>query len=84
MELILSESVAWVAPIIAHPTTSGTFYVARQKVYRSTDNGGSWTAISANVNGTSAVREMAISKSNPTYYVCNIRQLKYLNQLMQD
>ena len=60
------ESVAWVAPILAHPTTSGTFYVARQRVYRSTNNGGSWTAISANVNSTSAVREMAISKSDPS------------------
>ncbi|MBK9098953.1 MAG: hypothetical protein IPM14_12690 [bacterium] len=60
-----SENVAWVAPIIAHPTIDGTFYVARQRVYRSTNNGGSWTAISANVYGTSAVREMAISKSNP-------------------
>jgi len=60
-----SENVAWVAPIIAHPTTDGTFYVARQRVYRSTNNGGAWTAISANVNGSSAVREMAISKSNP-------------------
>ncbi|MBM4176222.1 MAG: T9SS type A sorting domain-containing protein [Ignavibacteria bacterium] len=60
-----SESVAWVAPIIAHPVTSGTFYVARTRVYRSIDNGGSWTAISGNVNGTTAVRELAISKSNP-------------------
>ena len=59
-----SENVTWVAPIIAHPSTDGTFYVARQRVYRSTNNGGAWTAISANVNGTSAVREMAISKSN--------------------
>lgn len=60
-----SENVAWVAPILAHPTTDGTFYTARQRVYRSTNNGGAWTAISANVNGTSAVREMAISKTNP-------------------
>ena len=58
------ESVAWVAPIIAHPTTSGTFYVARQSIYTSTDNGGNWTAISGSVNGSNAVREMAISKSN--------------------
>ena len=59
------ENVAWVAPIIAHPTTDGTFFTARQRVYRSTNNGGAWTAISGNVNGTGAVREMAISKSNP-------------------
>lgn len=60
-----SENVTWVAPIIAHPITDGTFYTARQRVYRSTNNGGAWTAISANVNGTNAVRQMAISKSNP-------------------
>ena len=59
------ENVAWVAPIIAHPNTSGTFYVARQKVYRSSNNGASWAAISGNVNGNSSVREMAISNSNP-------------------
>lgn len=59
------ENVTWVAPIIHHPTTSGTFYVARQSIYRSTDNGGNWTAISGNVNGTSAVREMCISQSDP-------------------
>jgi photosystem II stability/assembly factor-like uncharacterized protein len=61
-----SENAAWVSPIIAHPTTDGTFYTARQRVYRSTNNGGAWTAISTNVNGTSAVREMAISKTNPS------------------
>jgi photosystem II stability/assembly factor-like uncharacterized protein len=60
------ENVAWVAPIIAHPTIDGTFYTARQRVYRSTNNGGAWTAVSGNVNGSSAVREMAISKTNPS------------------
>ncbi|MEJ2103711.1 MAG: hypothetical protein P8X47_03935 [Ignavibacteriaceae bacterium] len=60
------ENVTWVAPILAHPTVSGTFYVARQRIYSSTNNGASWTAISSNVNGSSAVREMAISYSNPT------------------
>ncbi|MFN3694935.1 MAG: WD40/YVTN/BNR-like repeat-containing protein, partial [Ignavibacterium sp.] len=63
--LNMSENVAWVAPIIAHPTISGTFFTARTSVYKSTNNGGSWTAVSSPVNGTSAIREMAISKSNP-------------------
>ncbi len=60
-----SENVAWVAPIIANPNIDGTFYIARQKVYKTTNNGGLWVAISGNVNGTSAVREMDISNSNP-------------------
>jgi photosystem II stability/assembly factor-like uncharacterized protein len=62
----MGENAAWVAPIIEHPTTSGTFFVARQRVYKSTNNGASWSAISGNVNGSNAVREMAISKSNPS------------------
>lgn len=63
--LNMGENVAWVAPIIAHPTVSGTFYTARTSVYKSTDNGGNWTAISSPVNGNNAIREMAISKTNP-------------------
>jgi photosystem II stability/assembly factor-like uncharacterized protein len=61
-----TENRAWVAPIIHHPSVSGTFYTARERIYKSTGNGSSWTAISANVNGTSAVREMAQSKTNPS------------------
>jgi photosystem II stability/assembly factor-like uncharacterized protein len=60
-----SEAVAWVAPIIAHPTENGVFYCARQKVYKTTNNGLNWTAISSNVYGTNSVRELAISYSNP-------------------
>ncbi|MEP0860135.1 MAG: T9SS type A sorting domain-containing protein [Ignavibacterium sp.] len=63
--LNMSENVAWVAPIISHPTASGTFFTARTSVYKNTNNGGSWTAISSPVNGTYPIREMAISKTNP-------------------
>lgn len=59
----LTGSGAWVGPIIAHPTTSGIFYTARQQVFQSTNWGASWTAISSGTSGT--IREMAISKSNP-------------------
>ncbi len=59
-----NENVAWVAPIIKHPSISSYFFVARQRVYLSTDYGASWNAISGNINGSSAVREMGISKSN--------------------
>ncbi len=60
-----TENVAWVAPIIHHPNISGTYYVARQKVYKSTNNGLTWTPISGNINGTGAVSELAISKTDP-------------------
>ena len=58
------ENVTWVAPIIAHPDNSGTFYIARQTIYRSVNDAGTWSSISGNVNGNSSVRELAISKSN--------------------
>ena len=60
-----SENVAWVAPLITNPNIDGIFYIARQRVYKTTNNGGLWVAISGNLNGTSAVREMGISNSNP-------------------
>lgn len=61
-----SENAAWVGPILKHPNISSWFYTARQRVYLSTDYGGTWNAISLNsVNGSNAVREMAQSKSNP-------------------
>lgn len=60
-----NEGVTWVAPIVPHPTENGVFFTARTRVYKTTDNAATWTAISANVNGTTAVREMTISKTNP-------------------
>jgi photosystem II stability/assembly factor-like uncharacterized protein len=63
---LASENAAWVGPIIHHPAISGTFYTARQRVYKSTNNGGTWVAVSSNVNGTGAVRELSQSKTNPS------------------
>jgi photosystem II stability/assembly factor-like uncharacterized protein len=74
-----NENAAWVAPIIEHPTTSGTFFTARQSVYRSTNNGASWTAISSNVNGGAAVRELAISKTNPSVLYAASNSLVFLS-----
>ncbi len=59
----MSGTGAWIAPIIAHPDSTGIFYTARQRVFKSTNYGDTWTAISAGTTGT--IREMAISKSNP-------------------
>ncbi|HRF66768.1 MAG TPA: T9SS type A sorting domain-containing protein [Ignavibacteria bacterium] len=60
----LTGSGAWVGPIIAHPTTAGIFYTARQQVFQSTNWGASWSAISGGTSGT--IREMAISRTDPS------------------
>ena len=63
--LDLSEGVAWVAPIIAHPNISGTFYTARRKVYQTTNNGARWVPLTPTPLATWAITELAISKTNP-------------------
>ncbi|RPI18061.1 MAG: T9SS C-terminal target domain-containing protein [Ignavibacteriae bacterium] len=60
----LSGSGSWVAPILSHPTLTGVFFTARQQVFRTNDWGASWSAISTGTSGV--IREMAISKSNPS------------------
>ncbi len=61
-----NENVVWVAPIVAHPTISGTYYVARQKLYKSDNNGATWNPVSSGyINGSNPVSELAISKTNP-------------------
>ncbi|MFA5010435.1 MAG: T9SS type A sorting domain-containing protein [Ignavibacteria bacterium] len=58
----LTGSGAWVGPIIAHPDSVSIFYTARGQVFKSTNMGSSWVAISSGTSGT--IREMAISKSD--------------------
>ncbi len=36
---------AWVAPIVQHPTQPNTFYAGYQHVWKSTDQGGTWTQL---------------------------------------
>ncbi|MDQ3020301.1 MAG: hypothetical protein M3R36_06995 [Bacteroidota bacterium] len=58
----LSGSGSWVGPIISHPDSVGIFYTARQRVFKTTNWGVSWVAISNGTSGT--LREMGISKSS--------------------
>jgi photosystem II stability/assembly factor-like uncharacterized protein len=56
-----NENVAWIAPIVNDPSALNTFYTARQRVYKTTTSGSSWFAVSGNVNGTNAVRNLSVS-----------------------
>jgi photosystem II stability/assembly factor-like uncharacterized protein len=60
----LTGASAWIAPIISHPTASGVFYTAREKVFKTTNWGLSWNPISSGIVGIHD--KMAISKSNPS------------------
>lgn len=54
---------AWIAPIISHPVTAGIFYTAREKVFKTTNNGSNWFPISSGTSG--AILAMDICRSNP-------------------
>jgi photosystem II stability/assembly factor-like uncharacterized protein len=60
----LSGSGTWVGPIVSHPDSADMFYTARTSVFKTTNAGANWFAISSGISGT--IREMAISKSNPS------------------
>jgi photosystem II stability/assembly factor-like uncharacterized protein len=72
----LSGSGAWVGPLISHPADEGVFYTARQLIFKTTNWGASWNAISSGTSGT--IRELAISKTSP-----NIMYATYSSQIFK-
>ncbi len=71
----LSGTAAWIAPIIAHPDSTGVFYTARQRVFKSTNYGDSWSGISSGTSGT--LRELAVSPSRPNIIYTTITSSVY-------
>ena len=55
-------------PYVIDPATPSRLLYATHRIYQSTNNGSSWSAISGDVTtGTGAVRALAIAPSNPSY-----------------
>ena len=60
---------AWVTPFVIHPTNHNTLYAGYNKLYKTTNQGDSWTAISPVLTGD-LLRNVAVAPSNPnTIYV---------------
>lgn len=59
-----SDTPAWTVPIIMHPTDSRTLYTASRYVWRTTNSGNSWTAITGQIT-SDAINTMAQSQVNP-------------------
>ena len=60
----------WVTPFAIDPITPTTIYIAYDTVWKSTDQGDTWTAISGGMTGSSTLKSMAIAPSDPdTIYV---------------
>ncbi len=61
----LSGSAAWVTPYVIDPGNHNTLYVGYQDIFKSTNQGSSWTKIS-NWNGNT-LRSVAVAPSNSNY-----------------
>ncbi len=61
----LSGSAAWVTPISIDPVTNTTIYVGLTDVWKSIDQGDSWSKISTLSTGGSTLRSLAIAPSDP-------------------
>ncbi len=66
---------AWITPYVIHPTNPNTLFAAYSQVYKTTDYGDSWTAISTSLAGEN-FRTIAVAPSNPDYiYVATYSQI---------
>lgn len=57
-------SGAWVTPYIMDPTNSQTLYAGFDKVWKTTDRGNTWSAISSALSSTNKLRSLAVAPSN--------------------
>ena len=55
---------AWVAPYIIDPSSSTTLYAGYDKIWKTTNRGTSWTAVSQQLSATNLLRTLAIAPSN--------------------
>ena len=61
----LSGSAAWVTPYVIDPNNHNTLFVGYQDIFKSTNQGSSWTKISN--WGGSTLRSVAVAPSNSNY-----------------
>lgn len=61
----ISGNAAWVTPYLQDPNNSNTLFVGYQDVWKSTNQGGSWTQLSTWGGGT--LRSLAVAPSNSSY-----------------
>lgn len=64
----IPKNINWITPLVQDPNVASTIYAASDKLYKSTDYGTNWTAISPVFNGITGV-DVDRNNSN-TIYLC--------------
>jgi PKD repeat protein len=60
-------SGAWVTPYCLDPNNHSTIYAGYTDVYKSTNQGSTWTTISSNLTGGNTLRSITVAASNSSY-----------------
>jgi PKD repeat protein len=71
----LSDNAAWVTPYVIDPNNNSTLYTGRQSVWKSLNQGNSWSQISS-WNGAT-LRSLAVAASNSSYIYAATRDTLY-------
>lgn len=73
-------SGAWHTPYIIDPKDHKTLYAGFDKVYKTTDQGDTWTATSSSFTGGDLLSQLAISKSDPSVIYASTGSDSYCSQ----
>lgn len=64
-----AQDGAWVTPLAMHPTNFNTIYAGYEDVYRSTNQGNTWSRISTDIFSGELVKILAVAPSNPAVII---------------
>lgn len=64
----LTGSAAWVAPIVQDPITANTYYCGYSNMFKTTNQGTSWTQMGTTSMGT--IDEIYVCPTNPNFIYC--------------
>ncbi len=61
----------WTTPLIIHPTDHNTLYTASRRIWRSTNQGSSWTALTGTIATSDVMNGLAQGRTNPNVMIAS-------------
>ncbi len=65
----LSGAAAFIAPYVISESEPNILYSGRRKIFKTTNSGSNWIAVSSNLDGNNMFLSMSVSAQNPDYLV---------------
>ncbi|MBI5474181.1 MAG: T9SS type A sorting domain-containing protein [Ignavibacteriae bacterium] len=61
----------WTTPLIIHPTDHNTLYTASRRIWRSTNQGSSWTSLTGTIASSDVINGLAQGRTNPNIMIAS-------------